>query len=137
VTAWAWDFGDGNSSTASNPNHTYEAGGNYTVKLTVTDDDSTTGTDEQSFTVTEPPTGGITLSATGYKVKGLQKADLTWSGTASGSVDVKRGGATIASGISDTGSYTDNIDTRGGGSYTYQVCEAGTSTCSNTATITF
>ena len=137
MTAWAWDFGDGNSSTASNPNHTYEAGGNYTVKLTVTDDDSTTGTDEQSFTVTEPPTGGITLSATGYKVKGLQKADLTWSGTASGSVDVKRGGATIASGISDTGSYTDNIDTRGGGSYTYQVCEAGTSTCSNTATITF
>jgi hypothetical protein len=92
---------------------------------------------EQNLTVTEPPTGGISLSATGYKVKGLQKADLTWSGTISGSVDVKRGSTPIATGISDTGSYTDNIDTRGGGSYTYQVCEAGTTTCSNPATINF
>ena len=137
VTAWAWDFGDGATSDAQNPTHTYSAGGTFTVSLTATDDDGATGTDEQSLTVTEPPTGGISLSATGYKVKGLQKADLTWSGTASGSVDIKRGSTTIATGITDTGSYTDNIDSRGGGSYTYTVCEAGTNTCSNTATITF
>lgn len=35
------------------------------------------------------------------------------------------------------GFHTDDIDNRGGGSYTYQLCEAGTSTCSNEVTITF
>ena len=89
------------------------------------------------MTVTDPNAGGITLSATGYKVRGLQKADLVWSGTSSGSVDIKRNGATIAAGINDTGAYTDDINSRGGGSYTYEVCEAGTTTCSNTATVTF
>ena len=29
------------------------------------------------------------------------------------------------------------INRKGGGSYTYQVCEAGTATCSNQATVTF
>ena len=36
VTTWAWDFGDGTTSTAQNPSHTYSKSGNYTVTLTVT-----------------------------------------------------------------------------------------------------
>ncbi len=36
--SWAWDFGDGNSSSEQNPDHTYNAPGNYTVTLTVTTD---------------------------------------------------------------------------------------------------
>jgi hypothetical protein len=35
------------------------------------------------------------------------------------------------------GFYTDDINKRGGGSYTYQICEEGTATCSNEATVTF
>jgi hypothetical protein len=35
---FAWDFGDGGTSTEQNPSHTYEAYGNYTVKLKVTGD---------------------------------------------------------------------------------------------------
>ena len=35
-TAWKWNFGDGTTSTAKNPTHTYSAVGNYTVKLTAT-----------------------------------------------------------------------------------------------------
>jgi len=34
VTAWIWDFGDGNSSTEENPTHFYENDGTYTVSLT-------------------------------------------------------------------------------------------------------
>ncbi|WP_261788813.1 DUF3344 domain-containing protein [Methanosarcina siciliae] len=34
--SWAWDFGDGGNSTDRNPSHTYNATGNYTVSLTVT-----------------------------------------------------------------------------------------------------
>jgi Zn-dependent metalloprotease/chitodextrinase len=38
IVSWDWDFGDGNTSTAQNPSHTYAADGTYTVTLTVTDD---------------------------------------------------------------------------------------------------
>ncbi len=38
VVSWNWDFGDGDSSTAPNPKHAYDRSGNYTVRLTVTDD---------------------------------------------------------------------------------------------------
>lgn len=34
-TSWAWDFGDGTSSTMQNPTKTYNAAGVYTVTLTV------------------------------------------------------------------------------------------------------
>ncbi|PCJ82907.1 MAG: hypothetical protein COA57_12670, partial [Flavobacteriales bacterium] len=33
---WAWDFGDGDTSTTQNPSHTYAAGGTYNASLTVT-----------------------------------------------------------------------------------------------------
>ncbi len=36
TTSWAWDFGDGATSTAQNPSHQYAAPGKYTVTLDVT-----------------------------------------------------------------------------------------------------
>lgn len=83
------------------------------------------------------PPGRETVATTGSgKVRGLQKADLTWDGATSTDVDVYRDGAVIATTAND-GAYTDNVDQRGGATYTYQVCEAGTSTCSNEAIVTF
>jgi gliding motility-associated-like protein len=41
---WLWDFGDGSISTQQNPSHTYNAEGNYTVKLTVQLSAGCTGT---------------------------------------------------------------------------------------------
>ncbi len=35
VTDWSWDFGDGGTSQASNPNHTYLVTGVYTVALAI------------------------------------------------------------------------------------------------------
>jgi PKD repeat protein len=37
VVGWAWDFGDGSTSTDRNPSHAYAAGGTFQVRLTVTD----------------------------------------------------------------------------------------------------
>ena len=36
--AWLWDFGDGNTSTSQNPNHSYASTGSYTVCLTSIND---------------------------------------------------------------------------------------------------
>ena len=84
----------------------------------------------------DPEPGDIELSASGYKVRGVKHADLSWSGATSNEVDILRDGVVIAT-VADEDSYTDNIGTRGGGSYTYQVCEAGSDTCSNEVTVTF
>ena len=35
-TSWAWDFGDGSTSTSQNPSHTFTEAGIYVVKLTAT-----------------------------------------------------------------------------------------------------
>jgi subtilisin family serine protease len=88
------------------------------------------------FSLVGSPGGGITLAAVGSKQRGLQKADLTWSGAASTSVDIYRDGVIITTTAND-GSHRDDINNHGGGSYSYKVCETGTSTCSNEATVTF
>ena len=87
-------------------------------------------------TLPDTPLGGVTLSATGRKVKGVQHADLSWSGTAGASVDVYRDGNLVATTAND-GGYDDNIGKKGGGSYVYKVCDAGTSNCSDTVTVIF
>ncbi|MFO7587853.1 MAG: PKD domain-containing protein [Gemmatimonadota bacterium] len=38
VTGWAWDFGDGGTSSDPDPQHVYATGGPYTITLVVTDD---------------------------------------------------------------------------------------------------
>ena len=67
VASWSWTFGDGATSTAQNPSHTYATGGTYTVGLTVTDNLGATGSTSQSFTVTAPnvpPTASFTSACT-------------------------------------------------------------------------
>ena len=135
IASRSWNFGDGNTSTATNPSHTYAAGGTYTVTMLVTDDDGATNQTTRSVTVTAPG-GGITLSATGFKVKGVRHANLSWSPTEPGNVDVYRNGVVVTTTPND-GAYTDNTGSKGAGSITYQVCLAGTSTCSNLFTVTF
>lgn len=86
---------------------------------------------------TPPPTGGdFTLDASGYKSKGSNVVDLSWSGATSTNVDVYQNGSNIGSTAND-GAVTINLNTKGGGTYTFEVCEEGTSTCSATATVVF
>ncbi len=135
ITSWAWDFGDGSTGSGETLSHTYGAAGTYTVTLTVTDDGGLTGSASQSVTVTEPAGGDITLTVTGYKSRGSLYADLAWSGATSTNVDIYRNGSFIATTAND-GAYKDNPG-RGSGTFTYKVCEEGSSTCSNEATIAF
>ncbi|MGW4627756.1 PQQ-dependent sugar dehydrogenase [Streptomyces rubiginosohelvolus] len=59
---YAWDFGDGTTSTDPNPSHTYTTAGTYNPTLTVTDPEGLTGT--ASLVVTAGNTAPtVTLTA--------------------------------------------------------------------------
>lgn len=131
-----WGFGDSTGSSTQNPTHTYAAGGTYAVTLTVIDSVGASSSTSQNVAVVAQA-GAITLAARGYKVKGYQKVDLTWSPSGqSAYVDVYRDSVLIKM-VANNGAYTDPINRRGSATYTYKVCLAGSTTCSNTATVTF
>lgn len=54
-----WSFGDGSTSTASSPSHSYAVAGTYLVELTVTDNSGAQASYSQSVTVSAPPSGQI------------------------------------------------------------------------------
>ena len=67
VTASAWTFGDGGTTTETSPTHTYAvtAATQFTVTLTVTDNDGATGVTSQTFILDPtaaniPPTASFT-----------------------------------------------------------------------------
>ena len=55
VGSWLWDFGDGNTSTAQNPNHTYGANGVYLACLTITTTGGCTSTYCDTLVINCPP----------------------------------------------------------------------------------
>ena len=53
IASRSWDFGDGASSSAQNPAHSYAAAGTFAVKLTVTDNDGDSDSISKNVTVTK------------------------------------------------------------------------------------
>ncbi|MDX8337551.1 PKD domain-containing protein [Draconibacterium sp. IB214405] len=78
-----WDFGDGETTTLISPTHTYAAGGNYTVRLTINGEEGTSpAIIEKMVTVMWPdPTGKITSVVSDLTV--------TFTGTTTNSVSVE------------------------------------------------
>ncbi|MFQ5909158.1 MAG: ABC transporter substrate-binding protein [Thermoplasmata archaeon] len=55
ITAFAWDFGDGDTSNEAAPNHTYSSSGNYVAKLTVTAENGRTASFIRTVHVLQEP----------------------------------------------------------------------------------
>src|SRR5665647_2350994 len=53
ATGWSWDFGDGDTSTAQNPAHTYSVAGSYTITLSAINENGTIST-FSTITVQQP-----------------------------------------------------------------------------------
>jgi len=65
IVSWAWEFGDGGTSTDQNPTHEYTAVGNYNVSLTVTDANGSTATATgQIGVITQPTAPTVDFSVT-------------------------------------------------------------------------
>ncbi|GEM_PF-2065814 len=95
---FAWDFGDGATSTQSNPSHTYAAAGNFTVSLTVDDGNGSSDTANTTATIAAappPPPGNNAPTA---------NANGPYSGQVGASVSFSSGGSSDPDG--DTLSYS-------------------------------
>ena len=108
---YAWDFGDGNTSTQANPTHQYAVDSTYYVCLTITDTTGCTSTYCDfvnvgclaSISFLPDPTDSLTVTFTGYPA-GMNS--YTWD----------LGDGTVANGQSVTHTY--------GATGTYVVCLA-------------
>jgi PKD repeat protein len=81
ITSWSWDFGDGNTSTTQNPQHTYTAAGTYTVSLTAFNSDcDNTETKTAFITVSVPPIADFSSDLT----SGNEPLTVTFTDLSSG-----------------------------------------------------
>ncbi|HLP12600.1 MAG TPA: PKD domain-containing protein [Flavobacteriales bacterium] len=93
---WAWDFGDGATSSLQNPSHTFAGAGTYTVTLTVTTTDGCSHT--TTSTVTINPGGSPTINPAGPFCNTAAPATITsatpggtWSATCGTCIDATTG----------------------------------------------
>jgi PKD repeat protein len=144
ITSRSWSFGDGSpAGSGTSVQHTFAGAGTYDVVLTVTDANGLS--DDQSDPITVQAEPVISLSARGYKVKGRQTVELTWSGAQSARVVVLRNGAVVMAlpnSTTESNTWTHSTDVRGGGTWTYSVCQADagdnpTSVCSPNVQVVF
>ncbi len=106
IASYKWDFGDGTSSTVASPSKTYTLPGNYTAKLTVTDNSGASASatvaiavlanpdfdaDVSSFTLSSTTAkSGATVTATIIVMDRLNRpvvgatVSMQWSGVVSG-----------------------------------------------------
>jgi PKD repeat protein len=127
IASYVWNFGDGGAASGAFVSHTYGQVGTYTITLTVTDDVGAAATASKAVSP-------IILAARGYKYRGVNTVDLTWSVATATSVGVYRNGVNVAT-VSTT-TYSETVG-KGPGQYTYEVCDAPRAMCSNRVTVGF
>lgn len=133
IVSYAWDFGDGSTSSEANPVHTYAAEGTYSVTLTVTDAEGQQSSTSQMVAISLADIDVDVLSATKLR-SGTAVVQLQVSG-AEGAVDVYRDGSFV--GTFDGRRIRDRFDTTAD-SVVYEVCPEGSygAGCT-TVTVTF
>ena len=87
VTDWFWTFGDGGTSTAQNPSHTYGTAGTFTVALTVTGPGGVSSETKTDYVVVDelPPIADFSSDLTsGLAPLTVGFVNLTGGGPATG-----------------------------------------------------
>lgn len=133
IAARSWSFGDGATSTAANPTHTYAAAGTYQVQLTVTDDDGLTATTTRQVTVTRPALALNILQVLRNRARYEILVDLAWRGASGVQVELWRNGVIVD--LPDNDGAHRDVFRRYETSFTWKVCELRSPTCSNQVSV--
>ncbi len=138
ATSWAWDFGDGETSTDQSPAHTFAAVGTYTVTLTASNEIGDTQVAKEGYIVVnelDPLTGGgvlvganmedVNLWGTSFlHTEEANQPTVTWNSTDKAPT-AGQGGALLVAGLSNNSTvqyciyqavmlYTDSVYTFNG-----------------------
>ncbi|QLE84100.1 PKD domain-containing protein [Shewanella sp. Scap07] len=134
IVDYSWDFGDGSMGSGAMASHQYTMSGNYSVTLTVTDDDGATDSVTTAYDVEVPAmTVDLEVTRANKSRRGSVRVSLEWSGAA-GDVVVLRDGVQV--GTTGSSRYTDRFRDENVTSVTYQVCELE-GACSNEQVVNF
>jgi PKD repeat protein len=89
IASYAWNLGNGTTSTLANPSAVYSAAGTYTATLTVTDNGGATASATATITVTAaPPTNQVpTARAAATPATGVAPLNVTFSSAGSTDAD--------------------------------------------------
>ncbi len=82
IASYAWDFGDGTTSTEPNPSHVYAAAGPFVATLTVTDNGGATATQQARILAVAPNLAPVAVGAANV-THGPAPLDVTFSATGS------------------------------------------------------
>ena len=87
ISSWAWNFGDGGSSTQKNPSHTYNTAGSYTVSLTVTDQNGTDSETKTNYISVADPAQPPTAEFSGTPTSGATPLTVNFTNLSTGDVN--------------------------------------------------
>jgi PKD repeat protein len=83
--SWVWQFGDGSTSTAKNPVHTYSDAGIFTVNLTVSNNEGTDTLNRTDY-INVSPSLSPTSSFTGTPLAGYDPLPVMFTDMSSGTI---------------------------------------------------
>jgi len=123
IVSWAWNFGDGSTSTEQNPVHTFASDNGYEVSLTVTDSrDVSTSKTKTVWAASQSL--DLDIPRQYLSRRGTMRNKLVWSGSDAETVTITRNGVVVATDVLNTGKYTDSARRVTETSFAYQVCDS-------------
>ncbi|MCC6799333.1 MAG: PKD domain-containing protein, partial [Anaerolineae bacterium] len=135
ITSYAWDFGDGNTSTLENPTHTYAAVGTYIVKLIVSGPGGTSEAAQTTITVSEAVLACDYTGTTSPRL--MQSVNYTGRPTGLGTRTIVSQSWTLDGSVVDNDDrFTKLWDTPGSYTLAYTVVLSDGANCTATKTIT-
>jgi PKD repeat protein len=136
VVSYEWTLGDGSIHSGFSFEHDYGQSGDYSVVLTVRDEDGAEDSRSRTLSVEEAHRPVIVLTGEGGQPNGRLVATLRWSGAETIEVDLFRNGLRIATTDND-GKFIDAKVEEQRKSAEYRVCQSDSDVCSDMLLLEF